>query len=266
MIIGKSRKELDKMREAGELIATVREEVRKMVGVGVTTMQLNDFAEKAIRDAGAYPTFLGYHDFPYSICASLNEEVVHGFPNHKPLKDGDIISIDMGATLNGFVGDTAMTLPVGNVSDEILKLISVTEQTLDLAIEQCYPGNYVGDIGHAVQTLAESHGYGIVKNFTGHGIGRKMHEEPQIPNYGKPKTKEKIRAGYVFAIEPMITLGSPDTKILDDGWTVITLDGKVAAHHEHTIAITEEGPEILTLTKTQKELVKKGKVETAKAA
>ena len=246
MIIGKSKKEIEKMRAAGRLIAEVREELRRMVAPGVTTLELDRTAEKMIRDAGALPTFKGYHGYPYSICASVNEQVVHGFPSNYALKEGDIFSLDCGATLNGYVGDTATTVPVGKVSEDLLRLIRVAEECLERAIQQCWPGNRLGDIGWAVQSHAEAHGYSIVRDYVGHGIGRKMHEDPQIPNYGKPGTKDKIRAGYVFAIEPMINTGTHETKTLKDGWTVVTLDGKPSAHVEHTIAITEEGPEVLT--------------------
>lgn len=246
MIIGKSKKELDKMRAAGKLVGEVREAIRAMVKPGVTTIELDRAAEKMIRDAGALPTFKGYHGFPYSICASVNEQVVHGFPSEYALREGDIFSIDVGVTLNGYVGDTATTVPVGKVEDELLQLIRVTHECLEKAIEQCWPGKHVGDIGYAVQTHAQKFGYGIVRDYVGHGIGRKMHESPQIPNYGKPGTKEKIKAGYVFAIEPMINMGTEATKVLKDKWTVVTLDGRPSAHAEHTIAITEEGPEVLT--------------------
>ena len=270
MIIAKSSKDLDRMREVGELIAEVREALRKMVEPGITTLDLNRVAEKMMRDAGAIPTFIGYRPhgmvpFPYAICASVNEAIVHGFSNDIPLKEGDVCSLDMAATYNGFVGDTATTVPVGKVSDELAQLIRVTDECLALAIEQCYPNKRVGDIGHAVQQHAEKYGYGIVRDYTGHGIGRSMHEAPQIPNYGRPGTKEKLRAGYCIAIEPMLNLGTPETKTLDDKWTVVTLDGKASAHVEHTIAITADGPEILTLTKEQKEQLKKGKVETVTA-
>jgi methionyl aminopeptidase len=246
MIIGKSKRELEKMRAAGRLVAQVREELRRMTRPGISTLELDMAAEKMILDAGALPTFKGYHGFPFSICASVNEQVVHGFPSTYVLQEGDIFSIDCGVTLEGFVGDTATTVPVGKVSDERLKLVRVAEACLERAIEQCRPGKYLGDIGWAVQSHAEAHGYGIVRDYVGHGIGRKMHEDPQIPNYGKPGTGVKIRAGYVFAVEPMINLGTHKTKTLADGWTVVTLDGQPSAHVEHTIAITEEGPEVLT--------------------
>ena len=247
MIIGKSKKEIEKMRAAGRLVAQVREELRRMVRPGVSTLELDMAAEKMILDAGALPTFKGYHGFPFSICASVNEQVVHGFPSAYELKEGDIFSIDCGVTLAGYVGDTATTVPVGRVSADRLELIRVAEECLERAIRQCWPGKYLGDIGWAVQSLAESRGYGVVRDYVGHGIGRKMHEDPQIPNYGKPGTGIKIRSGYVFAIEPMLNLGTHRTKTLADGWTVVTLDGQPSAHVEHTVAITEEGPEVLTV-------------------
>ncbi len=270
MIIAKSRKDLDKMREVGELIAEVRETLRNMVEPGITTLELNNVAEKMMRDAGAIPAFIGYapgglSPFPFAICASVNEQVVHGFSTDTKLVEGDVISIDMAAIYNGFVGDTATTIPVGKISDQAAQLIKVTEEALERAIEQCRPHRRVGDISWAVQELAEQHGYGIVRNYTGHGIGRSMHEAPSIPNYGRAGTKEKIRAGFVFALEPMLTLGTHETETLDDGWTVVTADRKYAAHAEHTIAITADGPEILTLTKVQKNGLKESKKETASA-
>jgi methionyl aminopeptidase len=260
MIIGKSKKELDKMRRAGELVGSVREVLVGMVKPGITTLELDAAAEKMIRDAGAYPTFLGYHGFPYSICASVNEQVVHGFPSEYVLRESDIISLDLGATLDGFVGDSAVTVPVGEISEELEQLLKVTRECLDKGIEQCVAGKHVGDIGHAVQKHAERFGYGIVRDYCGHGIGRNMHEAPQIVNYGRPGTKEKIRAGYVFALEPMINMGTHETRVLDDKWTVVTLDDMPSAHFEHTVAITEEGPEVLTLSPEQKAQLKKAAV------
>ncbi len=246
MIIGKSKKEIEKMRAAGRVTGLVLQELRKLAQPGVTTIEIDRAAEKMIRDAGGLPTFKGYHGFPYSICASVNEQVVHGFPSEYKLQDGDIFSIDCGVTLDGFVGDTATTVMVGTVRDDWASLVRVTEQCLELAIEQCRPGRHLGDIGAAVQRHAEAQGYSIVRDYVGHGIGRRMHEDPQIPNYGKPGQGPKIKAGYVFAVEPMVNLGTHHTKVLADGWTVVTLDGKPSAHAEHTIAITEEGPEVLT--------------------
>jgi methionyl aminopeptidase len=249
MIIGKSRRELEKMRAAGQLVGRVLQELRRMVEPGITTLEVDMAAEKMIRDAGAKPTFKGYHGFPFSICASVNEQVVHGFPSAYELKEGDIFSIDCGATLEGFVGDTATTVPVGRVSEDRLKLIRITEECLERAIEQCREGNHLGDIGWAVQSHAEAHGYGVVREYVGHGIGRQMHEDPQIPNYGTPGRGVKIKTGYVFAVEPMINMGTHQTKVLKDGWTVITLDGQPSAHCEHTIAVTENGPEVFTRVK-----------------
>jgi methionyl aminopeptidase len=265
MIIAKSQKDLEKMRAVGELIAEVREALRAMVQPGISTMELNRAAEKMIRDAGAIPTFIGYHGFPYAICASVNDEIVHGFSKATALKEGDIASLDMAATYQGFVGDTATTVPVGTISEELAKLIRVTDECLKLGIEQARVNNRIGDIGWAVQQHAERYGYGIVRDYTGHGIGRSMHEAPQIPNYGRQGTKERIRAGYCFAIEPMLNLGTHETRTLDDGWTVVTLDGKPSAHAEHTISVTPDGPEILTLTKDQKRALGGGKSETAAA-
>jgi methionyl aminopeptidase len=246
MIIGKSKKEIEKMRAAGRLVGLVLHELREMAEPGIPTIEIDHAAEKMIRDAGALPTFKGYHGFPYYICASINEQVVHGFPSNYKLKDGDIFSIDCGATLEGFVGDTATTVPVGTVREDRLKLVRITEECLARAIEQCRVGKHLGDIGWAVQEYAEVHGYSVVRDYVGHGIGRQMHEDPQIPNYGKPGQGPKIKSGYVFAVEPMINLGSHYTKVLSDGWTVVTLDGQPSAHAEHTIAITEEGPDVLT--------------------
>ncbi len=246
MIIGKSKREIEKMRAAGALVGLVLARLRSMVEPGLSTIEIDRAAERMIRDAGALPTFKGYNGFPFSICASVNEQVVHGFPSAYVLKEGDIFSIDCGVTLEGFVGDTATTVPVGKVDEARLKLIRVTEECLERAIVQCRAGNHLGDIGWAVQELAEGHGYSVVRDYVGHGIGRRMHEDPQIPNYGKPGLGPKIKVGYVFAVEPMVNMGGHFTKVLADGWTVVTLDGQPSAHAEHTIAITEEGPEVLT--------------------
>lgn len=265
MIIAKSAKDLDKMRAVGELIAEVREALRALVKPGISTMELNNIADGMIRDAGAIPTFIGYHGFPFAICASVNSEVVHGFSKPDPLKEGDIISLDMAATYQGFVGDTAITVPVGEVTDDLKQLIRVTDECLELGIEAARVNNRIGDIGWAVQQHAEKFGYGIVRDYTGHGIGRHMHEAPQIPNYGRAGTKERIRAGYCFAIEPMLNMGTHETRTLSDKWTVVTLDGKPSAHAEHTLAVTPEGPEILTLTKEQKRSRLEKNAETASA-
>ena len=256
MIIGKSQKEIEKMRAAGQLVGRVLQELRALVGPGITTLEVDRAAEKMIRDAGAYPTFKGYNGFPFSICASVNEQVVHGFPSQYKLQEGDIFSIDVGATLDGFVGDTATTVAVGKVAEDRLRLMQTTAECLELAIEQCRVGKHLGDIGFAVQSHAEARGYSIVRDYVGHGIGRRMHEDPQIPNYGKPGKGPKIKRGYVFALEPMVNMGSLHTKTLKDGWTVVTVDGQPSAHFEHTVAITDEGPEVLTrIQPTVEELV-----------
>jgi methionyl aminopeptidase len=265
MIIAKSAKDLDKMRVVGELIAEVRESLRAMVEPGISTLELNNAAEKMMRDAGAIPTFIGYHGFPYAICASVNHEIVHGFSKPDPLKEGDIVSLDMACTYQGFVADTATTVPVGEITDELKQLIRVTEECLEFGIQASRPNNRIGDIGWAVQQHAEKYGYGIVRDYTGHGIGRSMHEAPQIPNYGRAGTKERIRAGYCFAIEPMLNMGTHETRTLSDKWTVVTLDGKPSAHAEHSLAVTPDGPEILTLTKEQKRLRNAAATETASA-
>ena len=251
MIIAKSQKELDKMRAVGELIASVRESLREMVKPGVTTLELNTVAEKMMRDAGAIPTFIGYKPhgmvpFPFAICASANDQIVHGFSNDTPLKEGDIISLDMACTLDGFVGDTAATVPVGEVSDELKQLIRVTEECLALGIAQCRPNNRIGDIGAAIQAVVEASGFSIVRDLVGHGIGVAFHEEPQVPNYGKPKRGTKLVPGLTIAIEPMVNIGGPATRTMPDRWTVVTIDGSRSAHFEHTVAITESGPRVLT--------------------
>jgi methionyl aminopeptidase len=248
MIIGKSKRELEKMRAAGRLVGQVREHLRGLVKPGVTTMELDREAEKMIRDAGALPTFKGYNGFPYSICASVNEQIVHGFPSQYVLKEGDIFSIDCGVTLEGFVGDTATTVPVGKVDDEKMRLIRITEECLERAIQQCRAGNHLGDIGWAVQQHAEANGYTVVRDYVGHGIGRRMHEDPHVPNDGRPGRGMRLRQGLVLAIEPMMMAGGGDDfKLASDGWALHTVDGSRAAHAEHTVAITSAGPRILTL-------------------
>ncbi|MEW6126521.1 MAG: type I methionyl aminopeptidase [Acidobacteriota bacterium] len=248
MIIRKSKVEIDKMRASGKIVAQVLQKLTVMVEPGITTLDLDREAERMIRDAGGYPTFKGYHGYPASLCTSINEEVVHGIPSDKrKLREGDIIGIDCGVTLQGYVGDSAVTVPVGRISDEVAKLLEATRQSLFQAIEQCRVGNRLGDVGFAVQAYVESRGYSVVRNYCGHGIGRAMHEDPQVPNYGDPGKGTVIREGLVIAIEPMINLGGHHVKQLADGWTVITIDGKPSAHFEHTIAITQEGPEVLTL-------------------
>ncbi len=234
------------MRRAGLIVAETLHELRKMVEPGVTTRQLDSVAEKKIRSTGAYPTFKGYRKFPASICASVNDEVVHGIPSDRKLREGDIIKIDCGATLNGYVGDAAITVAVGNVSAEIKKLMDVTRSSLFRAVEKMIPGNRLYDVSYAVQEYVEENGYSIVRDFCGHGIGQRMHEDPQVPNYGRPGTGPKLKEGWVLAIEPMVNVGTHEVKILSDGWTVKTKDGKASSHFEHTIAVTEDGPVVMT--------------------
>lgn len=247
MIEVKNDSELQKMREAGKVTAAVHKLMTEMVKPGVSTWELDAAAEKMIRSFGATPLFLGYYGFPGSICASINEEVVHGIPKKdRILKSGDIISIDTGARLDGFCSDAAITLGVGKVSDEAQRLMDVTKKSLFKAIGQVKPGNRLGDVQHAVETFAKSNGMGVVRDYCGHGIGRNMHEEPSIPNFGTPGTGPLLEKGMVLAIEPMLTAGTFRVRELSDGWTVVTRDGSLAAHFEHTVAVTANGSEIFT--------------------
>lgn len=246
MIILKSEREIKYMRDAGRIVAETLQEVKKAVRPEVSTLELDQLAENYIKSCGAIPTFKGYHGFPGNICASVNEQVVHGIPSVKKLKNGDTVSIDIGAVINGYHGDAALTLPVGEIDVEVKNLLNVTQESLDKGIEQAIAGNRLSDISHAVQTHAEKHGYGVVRDYVGHGIGRNMHEDPQIPNYGIPGHGPRLKPGMTLAIEPMINMGTHAVNVLNDGWTVVTADGKPSAHFEHTIAITPDGPEILT--------------------
>lgn len=247
MIILKSPREIELMREPGLIVYEVHQELAKAVQPGVTTAELDALAESLIRKAGGIPTFKGYHGFPASICASVNEEVVHGIPGKRKLQEGDVIAIDLGVTYKGYVGDSAYTHPVGKISAEAQNLLDVTRISLEKAIEQCYPGKRLGDIGHAVQSYVEAQGFGVVRDFVGHGIGANMHEDPQVPNFGTPGTGKELRPGMVLAIEPMVNAGTWEVKVLADKWTVVTADRRYSAHFEHTVAITENGPVILTL-------------------
>ena len=247
MIEVKNDSELQKMREAGKVTAAVLKQMTELVKPGISTLELDAAAEKTIRSFGATPLFLGYYGFPGTICASVNEEVVHGIPKKdRILKSGDIISIDTGARLDGFCSDAAITLGVGEVSDEAQRLMDVTKKSLYKAIGQVKPGKRLGDVEHAVETFAKQNGVGVVRDYCGHGIGRNMHEEPSIPNFGKPGTGPLLEKGMVLAIEPMLTAGTYRVRELDDGWTVVTADGKYAAHFEHTVAVTANGSAIFT--------------------
>lgn len=247
MIYIKSRQEIEIMREAGRIVAETHELLREAIKPGITTKELDEIAEAHIRKRGAIPAFKGYGGFPASICASINHEVVHGIPGLKKLEDGDIISIDIGALYDGYYGDAAKTHPVGVVSEKAQKLIEVTRESFYQGIKHAFEGNRLSDISHAIQAHVEKEGFSVVRNYVGHGIGTQMHEEPQIPNYGPAGRGPRLRAGMALAIEPMINIGTYDVKVLSDEWTVVTLDGEYSAHYEHTIAITEDEPEILTI-------------------
>ena len=243
----KSPQELDSMRRAGGIVGNVLDLLMAAVEPGMTTLDLDKIANKEILRQGATPAFKGYKGFPASICASVNEEIVHGIPSKRVLLEGDIVKVDVGATIEGFIGDDAVSIAVGDVEPETIELMNHTRTSLEEGIKAAQPGARVGDIGAAVQAYGESRGYGVVREFVGHGIGRFLHEDPQVPNYGKAGMGTLLRVGMCIAIEPMFNMGDWHTKILDDEWTVITADGKLASHFEHTIAITEDGPEILTV-------------------
>ncbi len=246
MIICKTPREIEIMREAGRIVALTHQELKQHITPGITTKELDQIAEKTIQKYGATPSFKGYNGFPGSICASVNEELVHGIPGKRKLKEGDIISIDIGAKYNGYHGDCAWTYPVGNISESVQKLLDVTEKSLYLGLEQVKPGERLSNISHAVQTHAEENGFSIVREYVGHGIGQDLHEDPQIPHYGPPNRGPRLKPGMVICVEPMVNQGRRYVKTLSDDWTVVTVDGKWCAHFEHTIALTEAGYEILT--------------------
>ncbi|MEI9475091.1 MAG: type I methionyl aminopeptidase [Deltaproteobacteria bacterium] len=247
MIIIKSSREIEQLRRPNAIVAEVLQRLRKAVVAGITTRELDQIAEEVILSMGAVPAFKGYRGFPASLCASINEQVVHGIPNQRRLKEGDIVSLDVGASLNGYFGDAAITLPVGSVDPEAQRLLEVTERALTLGIEKARKGNRLFDISHAIQGWVESQGFSVVRDFVGHGIGKSLHEEPQIPNFGSPHQGPRLEEGMVFALEPMVNEGTYEVKNLSDGWTVSTADRKRSAHFEHTIAITDGDPEILTV-------------------
>ena len=243
----RNNEEIAKMRRAGRVVAEMHERTRQAARPGVTTADLDRVAREVLERRGARSNFLNYHGFPAVICTSPNDMIVHGIPGSYRLKDGDIVSIDCGAIIEGYHADAAFTMPVGDAAPEALKLIAATEESLRAGIKAMVDGNRLSDIGHAVQTVAEAGGYSVVKEYVGHAIGTAMHEEPQVPNYGPPGKGPKLRVGMVFAVEPMVNLGGPGTRVLDDGWSVVTADGSLSAHAEHTIAITDNGPEVLTV-------------------
>jgi methionyl aminopeptidase len=246
MIICKTPREIEIMREAGKIVALTHQELEKHIRPGITTKELDAIAEAVIRKHGAIPSFKGYNGFPGSICASVNEELVHGIPGDRVLKEGDIISIDVGAQYNGYHADSAWTYPVGEIAEETKKLLEVTEKSLYIGLEEAKPGARLSNISHAIQTYVESHHFSIVREYVGHGIGQDLHEDPQIPHYGPPNKGPLLKPGMTLCIEPMVNAGSRYVKTLADNWTVVTVDGKMCAHFEHTIAITENGYEILT--------------------
>ncbi|MEZ5283304.1 MAG: type I methionyl aminopeptidase [Vicinamibacterales bacterium] len=247
MITCRSASEIERLARVNALVAQVLRELMGAVAPGVTTRDLDELAERRLREGGAVPAFKGYHGYPATICASVNEQVIHGIPGDRPLEEGDILSIDLGAKLDGYFGDSAVTVPVGRVSPEAERLLTVTQGALEQAIGVVRPGARVHDIGAAVQQHVEAHGYSVVREFVGHGIGTALHEEPQIPNYGTPGRGSRLAAGMVLAIEPMVNVGKPAVKVLADGWTAVTKDNSLSAHFEHTVAVTETGCRVLTL-------------------
>ena len=247
MITRKSPEQIEAMRRAGRLVGHTLSTLVETVRAGVTLLELDTLAERVIRDGGGVPSFLGYHGFPATLCLSPNSWVVHGIPNGYALQEGDILSIDCGAIVEGWHGDAAVTVPVGQVDEAARRLIDTTERAMWAGIAQVRAGNRLSDIGHAVERAAAAPGYGVVREYVGHGIGTSMHEEPQVPNYGRPGRGLRLEVGLALAIEPMVNEGGPETRVLDDGWTVVTRDGSRSAHFEHTVAITPDGPEVLTL-------------------
>jgi len=246
LIVLKSEDEINRMAESCRIVAEVLEGIKKIVAPGVTTKELDEFAESFIRSKGARPAFKGYRGYPASVCTSVNEQVVHGIPSPARLADGDIISLDIGVYYRGFYGDAAVTLPVGRINGPAEKLLAVTEKALEAGIDRAVPGNRLSDISSAIQACAESEGFSVVRNFVGHGIGRELHEEPQIPNFGRAGEGPRLREGMTLAIEPMVNAGGWEVVILSDGWTAVTKDGSLSAHFEHTVAITKKGHDILT--------------------
>lgn len=247
MVILKSPEEIEKMRASNAIVAEVLALMREIVEPGITTLELDRRAEEAARSRGSVPAFKGYGGFPFSLCTSINEEVVHGFPSKRELKEGDIASLDFGVCYSGYFGDSAVTIPVGSISESARRLMQVTKESLDRAIENAVPGNRLGDISNAVQRHVEAAGFSPVRDYVGHGIGKNLHEDPPIPNFGPPGRGILLKAGMVIAIEPMINEGTYEVDVKQDGWTVVTRDGKLSAHFEHTLAITDKGPRVLSV-------------------
>jgi methionyl aminopeptidase len=247
MIMLKSPREIEVMRRAGHILADVVDHLRTTVRGGMSTLEIDEEVDAFISDRGARAAFKGYRGFPATVCVSINEEVVHGIPSaHRRLKDGDIVGLDLGCIVDGYYADCAFTMALGEVPPAVQQLLDVTRESLERAIAQCQAGRRLGDVSHAVQAYVESRRLAVVRTFVGHGIGRALHEEPQVPNFGEPGRGPQLRPGMVLAIEPMVTMGSGDVRILDDGWTAVTRDGSLAAHFEHTVAVTEDEPDVLT--------------------
>ena len=246
MIPLKSQKDLEMLKRSGEILAQVMQQVQRILCAGITTAEIDRLSEELILKAKAIPAFKGYKGFPATVCVSVNEEIVHGIPGPRVILEGDIVSIDLGVNYQGYFSDAAITLPVGKVEGAKTKLMQVAQQALDIGIKQCCAENYLTDISHSIQSFVESHGFSVVRQFVGHGIGRALHEEPEIPNFGKPHLGPQLKSGMVLAIEPMINLGGWEAQITANGWTAVTRDGLSSAHFEHTVAITDKGPVILT--------------------
>ncbi len=247
MIICKSPEEIERLRRAGRMVREVLNEASQRVRPGVTTWDLEVFVERRLAQLGARPAFKGYRGYPCCLCASVNSEVVHGIPSERRrLQEGDIVSLDLGVILDGYYGDSAVTVPVGEISESLQRLLRVTAESLELAIANLRAGNHLGDVSAAIQEHAEKNGYSVVREFVGHGIGRELHEEPQIPNYGKPGHGPVLKPGMVLAVEPMVNSGRPEVRLLEDNWTAVTADGSYSAHFEHMVAVTNNGPDVLT--------------------
>ncbi len=246
MITCRGPEEIEKLRHSGRVVRQILEETRERVRPGVTTLELEKFVEKRLAQLGARPASKGYRGYPWCLCTSVNSEIVHGMPSNGRLREGDIVGIDLGVVVDGYYGDSALTVPVGEVPENARKLLSVTEEALELGIQEARVGNRVGDISATVQHHVEKSGFSVVREFVGHGIGREYHEEPQVPNYGQPGHGPLLKEGMVFTIEPMVNEGGPALKVLDDHWTAVTADGALSAHFEHTVAVTRNGPDVLT--------------------
>lgn len=256
MIFYKTPQEIEILREAAQIVSRTLGKVAEAIEIGITPLELDAMAEAYIRSQNAYPGFLGMYDFPNSLCISINDQVVHGIPDNRPIQDGDIVSVDCGSLFEGFYGDHAYTFGVGNVAPETVELLKVTKECLQIGIDQARSGNRIGDIGYHIQHHAESHGYGVVRELVGHGVGRQMHEDPQVPNYGRRGKGKKIKEGLVIAIEPMINLGTERVVQLDDGWTIKTGDNKPSAHFEHDVAVVDGKPDVLSTFKYVEEALK----------